>query len=318
MYKRNVTTVVLLGFHTMEKFNLWIFTILLITSFVAICGNLLIIFLVSISKTLHSPMYFFLTQLSLADIVLTTNISPNMLSVVLHKGVSISFPSCIAQLYFFGLSEISECLILTVMSYDRYLAICSPLHYASIMSHVLCVKLVLASWLLSSLVALILTLGVCQLQFCGPNTVDHFFCDLNPLLDLSCSDASIIKLELTLLCVPVLVLPFFVVVVSYVCIVVTVMQISSISGLQKSMSTCSSHLTVVCLFYGTIFVMYVIPNKGKSQETSKTIAMLYTVFTPFLNPFIYSLRNKDIKEALRKTAHKCITLQNNKKAFPLS
>ncbi|XP_040197837.1 olfactory receptor 1468-like [Rana temporaria] len=283
----------------MDVYNILLFTLVLIIYIVTICGNFLIIMLVYYSKTLHSPMYFFLSQLSISDIMLTTDIAPNILNIVLHERTSISFSGCITQYYFFGSIETFECFLLTVMSYDRYLAICSPLHYVSIMNHALCIKSVLASWLLSCSIALILTVGICQLEFCGPNTIDHFYCDFNPLVELSCSDTSRVQMELTILCFPVIVLPFIVIVVSYTYIVLTMIKIPSFSGKLKSFSTCSSHLIVVFIFYGTLIAMYVLPNEGESQMIKKIMSMLYTVFTPFLNPFIYSLRNKDIKDALR-------------------
>ncbi|XP_073480358.1 olfactory receptor 1468-like [Aquarana catesbeiana] len=248
-------------------------------------------------------MYFFLSQLSISDIILSTDISPNMLNIVLHEGTSISLSGCMTQYFFFGFSEVSECFLLMVMSYDRYLAICSPLHYASIMSPTLCINLVLVSWLFSFSIALILTLSMCQLQFCGSNTINHFFCDFYPLVELSCSDVSIIQIESTVLSIPVLVVPFLVIVVSYTCIVLAILKISSLSRRVKTFSTCSSHLTVVTIFYGTLITMYMIPNEGQSQMITKILALLYTVFTPFLNPFIYSLRNKDIKEALRNVLY---------------
>ncbi|XP_073479943.1 olfactory receptor 1468-like [Aquarana catesbeiana] len=299
-HKDNITAIFLLGFHDMGRFNVLLFILLLIIYCVTICGNSMIITLVSYSKNLHSPMYFFLTQLSIADILLTTDISPFMLNIVLHQGSSISFPGCITQLYFFILAEGFECLLLTMMSYDRYLAICSPLYYSSIMNHMLCIKLIVASWLLGSLVALILVHGIAQLYFCRSNTIDHFFCDFYPVMDISCSDMSLPQLEAPLLCFLVIVLPFIVIVISYVCIVLTIIKISSSSGKLKSFSTCSSHLTVVSIFYGTLIATYIIPNEGQTKILSKTLAFLYTVFTPLLNPFIYSLRNEDIKEALRR------------------
>ncbi|XP_018415328.1 PREDICTED: olfactory receptor 11L1-like [Nanorana parkeri] len=299
MYTRNSTTILFLGFHNLDTFNLALFTLLLIIYIVTICGNLLIIVLVFCSKTLHSPMYIFLTQLSISDIMLTTDISPNMLNIVLHEQTSISLSSCITQFYFSSLSLVSECFILTVMSYDRYLAICTPLHYASIMNPSVCSKFIFVSWFWGCSLVLMLTLSICQLEFCGPSTVDHFFCDLNVLVQLSCSDASIVQAEGILLSIHVIVLPFLVIVVSYTYIVMTISKIFSFSGRLKSFSTCSSHLTVVSIFYGTLIAMYMCPKEGQSQIITKILVMLYTVFTPLLNPFIYSLRNKDIKEALR-------------------
>ncbi|XP_040197839.1 olfactory receptor 1468-like [Rana temporaria] len=263
----------------------------------------MIIMLVYYSKTLHSPMYFFLSQLSISDIMLTTDISPNMLHIVLHERTSISFSGCICQYWIYSSVEAFECFLLTVMSYDRYLAICSPLHYVSIMKQSLCIQLVLASWIFSCSMALIATLSICQLDFCGSNVIDYFYCDLNPLMELSCSDTSIVQIEATLFCFPVLILPILLIVVSYIYIVVTLLKISSFSGRLKSFSTCSSHLTVVFLFYGTLLAAYLIPKEGQSRVTSKIMSLLYTVFTPFVNPFIYSLRNKDIIEIVNKVVY---------------
>ncbi|XP_077329884.1 olfactory receptor 1J4-like [Lithobates pipiens] len=283
----------------MAVYNLLLFTLVLIIYFVTMCGNLLIIMLVYYSKTLHSPMYFFLSQLSISDILLTTDIAPHMLNIVLHERTSISFSGCITQYYVFGSTETFECFLLTVMSYDRYLAICSPLHYTSIMKQSLCIQLVLVSWIFSCSMVLISTLEICQLEFCGLNVIDYLFCDFNPLVELSCSDTSRVQMEVLLLCVPGLIFPFLLIVISYTYIVLTILKISSFSGRLKSFSTCSSHLTVVFIFYGTLIAVYLIPKKGQSQTISKIMSLLYTVFTPFINPFIYSLRNREIKDSLK-------------------
>ncbi|XP_077329886.1 olfactory receptor 5P68-like [Lithobates pipiens] len=296
-HEGNVTTFFFLEFNNI--YNLLLLTLVLIIYIVTICGNFLIIMLVYYSKTLHSPMYFFLSQLSISDILLTTDVSPNMLNIVLHERTSISYFGCITQLYVFGITEGFECFLLTVMSYDRYLAICSPLHYTSIMKQTLCTQLVLASWIFSCSMVLISTLEICQLDFCGPNVIDYLFCDFNALVGLSCSDTSIVQMEVILLCVPGLIFPFLLIVVSYTYIVLTILKISSFSGRLKSFSTCSSHLTVVFLFYGTLAAAYMIPKEGQSQTISKIMSLLYTVFTPFVNPFIYSLRNKEIKDSLK-------------------
>ncbi|XP_077329887.1 olfactory receptor 5P68-like [Lithobates pipiens] len=298
-HKGNITTFFFLGFNNMAVYNLLLFTLVLIIYIVTMCGNLLIIMLVYFSKTLHSPMYFFLSQLSISDIILTTDIAPNMLNIFLHERTSISFSGCITQYYVFGSTETFECYLLTVMSYDRYLAICSPLHYTSIMKQSLCIQLVLVSWIFSCSIGLISILEISQLEFCGPNVIDYLFCDFNPLVELFCSDTSKVQMEVILLCVPVLIFPFLVIVVSYTYIVLTILKISSFSGRLKSFSTCSSHLTVVFIFYGTLAAAYMIPKEGQSRTTSKIMSLLYTVFTPFVNPFIYSLRNKEIKDSLK-------------------
>ncbi|XP_072254778.1 olfactory receptor 1468-like [Pyxicephalus adspersus] len=283
----------------MTRYNYLLFTLVLILYIVTICGNFMIIMLVYYSKTLHSPMYFFLSQLSISDIILITDIAPNMLNIILHERTPISFPGCITQFYIFGSIEGFECFLLTVMSYDRYVAICSPLHYVSIMKPTLCNQLVYVSWLLNCFMIFILTLDICQLEFCGSNIIDYFYCDFNLLMELSCSDTFRVQMEATLLCFPVIVLPFLVIVVSYTCIILTTLKIPSFSGRLKSFSTCSSHLTVVFIFYGTLIIMYLIPKGEQSQTISKMMSMLYTVLTPFLNPFIYSLRNKQIKDILK-------------------
>ncbi|XP_077329904.1 olfactory receptor 6N1-like [Lithobates pipiens] len=303
-YKGNFTTFIFLGFNSITIYNMLLFTLILMVYMVTICGNCLIIMVVCYSKTLHSPMYFFLSQLSISDIMLITDIAPNMLNIVLHERTPISYFGCITQYYVFGSTEGFECYLLTVMSYDRYLAICSPLHYVSIMKQTLCIQLVIASWLLSFSFAFMSIFGVSQLEFCGPNVIDYFFCDFSPLVELSCSDTTRVQMETTLLCFPVLLLPFLVIVVSYIYIVVTLLKIPSFSGRLKSFSTCSSHLTVVFIFYGTLTAAYLIPKEGQSPMISKIMPLLYTVFTPFVNPFIYSLRNKDIKDILKNVIYK--------------
>ncbi|XP_077329878.1 olfactory receptor 1J4-like [Lithobates pipiens] len=302
-HKGNVTTFFILKFNSNAVYNLLLFTLVLIIYIVTICGNFLIIMLVYYSKTLHSPMYFFLSQLSISDIILTTDIAPHMLHVVLHERTSISFSGCITQYFVFCSTEGFECYLLTVMSYDRYLAICSPLHYTSIMKQTLCIQLVLVSWIFSCSIGLIPTLEISQLEFCGPNVIDYLFCDFNPLVELSCSDISRAQMEVTFLCVPIIILPFLMIVVSYTYIVLTLIKIPSSLGRLKSFSTCSSHLTVVFMFYGTLTATYLIPNKGQSQTTRKIMPLLYTVFTPFVNPFIYSLRNKDIMKIVNSWLH---------------
>ncbi|KAM9312261.1 olfactory receptor 1M1-like [Gastrophryne carolinensis] len=303
MNKENVTsitTIILLGFQVPPNTKYLFFCILLLMSGVTICGNLLIITVVSYSKTLHCPMYFFLSQLSVLDILLVMDILPNMLLTILAKEVIISFSGCITQLYFFALSEGVEMLLLTVMSYDRYLAICKPLHYTLIMTHQVSWIMVITCWVLGIIIDLNDILIILKLQFCGPNIIDHFFCDLEPILELSCTDTTMVQLDVKLLAAICMVIPFCVIIVSYVYIIVTIFEIPSITGRKKAFSTCSSHLTIVFIFYGTLISVYLVPRRGKSQHVAKFLSLLYTVVTPLLNPIIYSLRNKDLKHGIRK------------------
>ncbi|KAM3926754.1 olfactory receptor 10A3-like [Leptodactylus fuscus] len=292
-----VTEIVLLGFQNLQNVNIFCFLLLLIIYCVTLCGNLLIILVVSSSRSLHSPMYFFLTQLSFLDILLTTIIVPNMLHIVLYEEASVSLIGCFVQFYCFAATDSLECLLLTVMSYDRYQAICHPLHYTSTMDLTFCIKVVLLCWLIIFLMVLMLSITMSGFEFCGPNVIDHFFCDLDPLLALSCSDTFAMKMESEALVIPLAICPVTVIIVSYVYIIITVLKIPSVTGRQKTFSTCSSHLAVVCMFYGSLISMYLFPNQG---DIKKILSLLYTVVTPLLNPMIYSLNNRDIKLALRK------------------
>ncbi|XP_077329822.1 olfactory receptor 1468-like [Lithobates pipiens] len=297
---KTIFAIHLLGLQTPQCLKFFVFFLFLLFYCVTICGNFLIITLVSYSKTLHSPMYFFLSQLAVSDILLTTDILPNLLHAVLENTTIVSISNCITQLYFFGVAITFECLLLTVMSYDRYLAICKPLHYTLLMNHQFCWITIITSWSLSILAVLTYTLDMSKLNFCGPNIIDHFFCDLDPILQLSCSSTNLVQLLVTLSTIFCAVIPFFGIIISYVYIIVTIFEIPSITGRQKVFSTCSSHLTVVSIFYGTLLFVYLIPSRGQSWDITKFVSLLYTVVTPMLNPIIYSLRNKDLKNVVVK------------------
>ncbi|XP_075200201.1 olfactory receptor-like protein I9 [Anomaloglossus baeobatrachus] len=291
----------LLGFKGSENVRMFLFCLLLMVYNVTISGNLLIITLVSTSKNLHTPMYFFISQLSITDILLSTDIVPNLLHILLNNGTIITFIGCMAQLYFFCIAEASESLLLTVMSYDRYVAICKPLHYVSIMTGTLCVKLVITFWLLSFLILFIYILNISSgLKFCGSNIIDHLFCDLVPLQDIACSDTFPIKLQIYLLSIPLVGIPSLIIIISYINIVRAVLQIQSNVSRQKAFSTCSSHLTVVLVFYMSLLSVYTVPKSGETSNINKFLSLLYTVFTPLINPIIYSFRNRDIKKAIQE------------------
>ncbi|XP_056424962.1 olfactory receptor 11L1-like [Hyla sarda] len=296
-----VTKILLLGFQDLQHFKIIFFLLILLIFCVTIFGNLLIIVVVSYSRSLHSPMYFFLTQLSFSDILLSTTIVPNMLHVVLYEGRSLPFIDCLIQFNFFAVSETLESLLLTVMSYDRYQAICNPLHYSSVMDLTLCLKAVLLFWVIAFAATLTFIVTLSQLQFCGPNIIDHFFCDLDPILELSCSDTFYVKLEDMILAAPFVICPFMAIMVSYIYIIFTILKIPSTTGRQKTFSTCSSHLAVVSLFYGSLICIYFFQTK---ENVKKVLALFYTVVTPLLNPMIYSLSNREIKQVFKKLKSK--------------
>ncbi|MEE6506009.1 hypothetical protein FKM82_007461, partial [Ascaphus truei] len=307
MHEENQTTVsvfLLMGFPNLHSFSTLLFLIFLFVYIGTFAGNLLIIALVGTSQSLNSPMYFFLRQLSTCDILLITVIVPYMLCVILREGETISFFGCILQFELFGSLATTECLLLAVMSYDRYLAICYPLRYASIMDIRLCLHLAIWPWILGFGMMMVTAIQVSRLHFCGPNAIDHFFCDLAPLLELSCSDTFFVEAENLALGIPATFGPFLFITATYVYIFITILRIPTTTGRQKAFSTCSSHLTVVFLYYGTLVAAYLFLSKGHSLNVNKVLSLLYTVVTPLSNPIIYSLRSKEIKAALGKVINR--------------
>ncbi|KAM4038654.1 olfactory receptor 1M1-like [Anomaloglossus baeobatrachus] len=292
-----ISEIHLLGFRSLHQCNVLLFILLLLIYYVTISGNVTIILLVTRSRSLQSPMYFFLTQLSISDSLMATSIIPNMLYVVMENDATLTFTGCLTQFYFFSASLALESLLLTGMSYDRYQAICNPLRYNNVMDYLFCMKFVGFSWLLSFSAILNHVLAICGLEFCGANVIDHYFCDLSPLLELSCSDTFVVQVEVTLLVIPMALFQFLLVIVSYSFIIFTILKIPSLTGRQKAFSTCSSHLTVVSMYYGTLLCTYLVPTRGQTLTASKVLSLLYTVVIPCVNPMIYSLRNKDMKIA---------------------
>ncbi|XP_068129319.1 olfactory receptor 8H1-like [Hyperolius riggenbachi] len=297
-----VTQFILLGFQDLDSYRIVLFHLFLLLYIVTVSGNLLIISLVSInqSQSLSSPMYFFLSHLSTCDLLLTTVIVPLMLNNILKGKVSVSFLGCFAQLYLFGALASTECLLLAVMSYDRYVAICNPLRYSSIINLHRCSLQVFGSWFLSFSVMLITIIQIYRLDFCGPNIIDHFFCDLAPLLQLSCSDTSFVELENILTGLPLTFAPLMYITATYIAIFMAIFRIPTTIGRHKAFYTCSSHITVVSIYYGTLVVAYLFLSKDYPLNVHKALSLLYTVLTPMLNPIIYSLRNKEIKIAFLK------------------
>ncbi|XP_063312729.1 olfactory receptor 11A1-like [Pelobates fuscus] len=291
----------LIGFGQHRILKIPLFSLFILVYFVILTGNILIISLVLSSQSLRSPMYFFLSHLSLCDVLCTTNIIPNMLRIILVEAITMPVTNCIIQFYIFGGSTTTESFLLTVMSYDRYLAICRPLHYISIMDLKLCLNLAVWSWLLGFVLTLYPGILVGMLKFCGPNVIDHFFCDLAPFLSLTCSDnVHRVEIEIIVSSVPVILFPFVFIIATYGFIFVTILRIPSKIGRQKAFSTCSSHLIIVCTYYGTLIIVYMVPSQGHFFNVNKALSLLYIVVTPLCNPIIYSLRNKDIHSVLWK------------------
>ncbi|XP_053122186.1 olfactory receptor 10A7-like [Hemicordylus capensis] len=306
----NITSFVLLGFGNLPELQIPLFALFLAIYTLSIVGNVAIVFLVAIDHHLHTPMYFFLLNLSCLEVCYFSTILPRMLANFLTGDRSISVKGCITQYYFFGFYAATECYLLAMMSYDRYLAICKPLHYTTVMSNTLCIQLASTSWMSGLVTNTIITGFMLQLTFCGPNEIDHFFCDVYPVANLSCSNTYPVKLATFILGLFVTGPPFLLTLSSYICIILTVLQIQSKAAQQKAFSTCSSHLIVVTIFYGSIFLVYVVPETDTLKELHKTFSVFYTVLTPMLNPLIYSLRNKEVKEAFFRFARKYSNLKS--------
>ncbi|XP_014336057.2 olfactory receptor 1J4 [Bos mutus] len=274
------------------------FTLFLGVYLTTVLGNLLILLLIRLGARLHTPMYFFLSHLALTDVSFSSVTVPKMLINMQTQDQSIPYAECIAQMYFFLLFGCIDNLLLVVMAYDRYMAICHPLHYTTIMREELCMFLLAGSWFLSCVIALSHTILLVQLSFCADNIIPHFFCDLAALLKLSCSDTSVNELVIFTAGAAVVILSLSGILVSYGLIGASILRVPSTKGICKALSTCGSHLSVVSLFYGTIMALYFSTSSGKSKDKDMIASLRYTLVTPMLNPFIYSLRNRDMKLAL--------------------
>ncbi|XP_078509774.1 olfactory receptor 1f45-like [Lissotriton helveticus] len=295
-----VAEFILLGLSDQPEQQIILFMVFLFMYTVTFVGNFVIISVTNADSRLHKPMYFFLGVFSLVDISFSSVTVPKILINLLQERKSISFHGCFVQLFFFMWFGSMEVLFLAVMAYDRYMAVCHPLHYTMIMTKHVCLRLVACSWVVSLLNALLHTLMTSQLSFCGPNIIHHFFCDIPPLLELSCSDTFLNELVVFMEGGLVLLSPFFFIVLSYAQIISTILKIHSEEGRRRTFSTCSSHLAVVGLFYGTVLFMYFRPSSSFALDYDRAVSVVYTILTPMLNPFIYTLRNKEMKDALVK------------------
>ncbi|XP_021570989.1 olfactory receptor 1J4 [Carlito syrichta] len=309
MRRENLTSVsefLLLGLPIWPEQQDVFFVLFLGVYLTTVLGNLLIILLIRLDSCLHTPMYFFLSHLALTDISFSSVTVPKMLLTIQTQNLSIAYAECIAQMYFFIFFTDLDNFLLTSMAYDRYVAICHPLHYTTIMREGLCTLLVSVSWILSCFSALSHTILLAQLSFCADNSIPHFFCELAALLKLSCSDISLNELVVFTVGVAVITIPLICILISYGCIGATMLKVPSTKGICKALSTCGSHLSVVSLYYGTIIGLYFFPSSNTSSDKDIIASIMYTVVTPLLNPFIYSLRNREIKKALGRLFNRTI------------
>ncbi|XP_042638634.1 olfactory receptor 1440-like [Orycteropus afer afer] len=300
---RNSTTItrfILSGFSEFPKLIVVLFSIFLGIYLMTVSWNVGLIILIRIDSHLHTPMYFFLRNLSFLDICIVSTLAPRMLSDFFKKHKFISFLGCTMQYFIFSSLGLTESCLLAAMAYDRYAAICNPLLYTTIMSPTLCLQMVVGSCIAGFFGSFIQLCALLQLHFCGPNVINHFFCDLPQLLILSCSDTFFIQVMTSVLTVIYGLASVLVILISYGNIVDTILKISSAEGRSKAFSTCASHLTAVTLFFGSGISVYMYPNSGEAMSQNKLVSVLYTVIIPMLNPLIYSLRNKEIKDALKR------------------
>ncbi|XP_062993397.1 olfactory receptor 5A2-like [Elgaria multicarinata webbii] len=303
----NQTTVVeffLLGLSDDATLQVFLFLIFLPIYLITLVGNMLIMLVIRADPQLHTPMYFFLTNLSFLDICYSSVTVPKMLENLLVTKKTISLNGCIAQIFFFIFMVGTEIFLLSAMAYDRYAAICNPLRYSTIISHQVCIQMVVGAWISGFLDSLVNTLFLTGLHFCGPSNINHFSCELPLLLQMSCTSTFANEMVILTFSMGLGFASLLLIVASYVGIISTILKISSTEGRQKAFSTCASHLTVVLLFCGTAFIRYMRPASGYSETLDKLVSIQYSILTPMLNPIIYSLKNKEVKTAIKKLFQK--------------
>nr|XP_021485629.1 olfactory receptor 8K3-like [Meriones unguiculatus] len=311
MEKQNLTVLtqfILKGITDVPELQAPLFGMLFLIYLISAVGNLGIIILTNLDSRLQTPMYFFLRHLAFTDLGYSTAIGPKMLADFAAERNSVSYYLCATQLACFLLFITCELFVLSAMSYDRYVAICNPLLYTIIMSQRICWVLVAIPYIYSVFVSLIVTIRIFTLSFCGYNVINHFFCDCIPLISLLCSSTHEVELIIRFFATFDLISSLLVVLVSYLLILTAILRMKSAEGRRKAFSTCGSHLTVVIVFYGTLIFMYVQPKSSKSFETDKVSSIFYTLVIPMLNPLIYSLRNKDVKDAIERTWKKTVAI----------
>ncbi|XP_047735013.1 olfactory receptor 5D18-like [Prionailurus viverrinus] len=299
----SVTIFILLGFSEYPHLQAPLFLMFLTIYTVTLVGNLGIIAVVRINPKLHTPMYFFLSHLSFLDICYSSVFTPKLLEILVMEDRSISFKACMVQFFFVCAFVITEMFMLVVMAYDRFVAVCNPLLYTVAMSRKLCALLVAGTYVWGGICSLTLTYSLLELSFCGPNIIHHFGCEYSAILSLSCSDPSFSQRMCLVISTFNEACSLLIILASYIFIVVTIVKMPSTGGLQKAFSTCASHLTTITIFHGIILLLYCVPNSKSSWLLVKVATVFFTVMIPMLNPLIYSLRNKDVKDTARKLIH---------------
>ncbi|XP_013014592.2 olfactory receptor 6C6-like [Cavia porcellus] len=302
---------ILLGLTDDPLQQMVIFLFLFFNYILSLMGNFIIIVLTLLDPRLKTPMYFFLRNFSFLEISFTTVCIPRFLISILTGDRTISYSGCVAQFFFFFLLGVTEFYLLAAMAYDRYVAICKPLHYPSIMNSKVCYQLVLTSWATGFLVIFPPLLLVLQLDFCASKEIDHFLCDTSPILQISCTDTHFIELMVFILAVMTLVITLLLVVLSYTFILKTILKVPSVQQRRKAFSTCSSHMVVVSITYGSCIFLYMKPSAKERMSLTKGVAVLNTSVAPLLNPFIYTLRNQQVKEALKYVFQQFSFFQNS-------
>ncbi|XP_009808547.1 olfactory receptor 5B21 [Gavia stellata] len=295
-----ITEFILLGFGDLPDLQVPLFLLFLVIYIVTMMGNILILVVVVANQHLHTPMYFFLSNLSCLETCYSSTILPKLLASFLTGDRSISYRSCMTQFFIFAFLVGVECYLLAVMSYDRYLAVCKPLHYVTLMNRKLCIALAAGAWVSGFMISFVITLLMSQMVYCDHREIDHFFCDFTPVIKCSCSDTFLIEVVTALMSATCTMLPFLFTVASYILIIITILRIPSAPGRQKVFSTCSSHLIVVTIFYSTLILVYMLPKTYSLTAFNKLFSVFYTVVTPMVNPLIYTLRNKEVRGALGK------------------
>ncbi|XP_004706505.2 olfactory receptor 5K1-like [Echinops telfairi] len=294
------TDFILVGFSDHPDLKTLLFVVFFVVYLITMVGNLGLVVLISMERRLHTPMYIFLANLALMDSFCSSAITPKMLQNFFSEDRMVSLYECMVQFYFFCLADTVDCFLLAGMAYDRYVAICRPLQYHTIMSKELCIRMIIGAYIAGNLHSMVHVGLLFRLTFCGSHQINHFYCDVLPLYKLSCVDPYINELMILIFAGSIQILTITIVLISYLFILVTIFHMKSKKGRSKGLSTCASHFLSILIFYGSLLFIYILPHSDKENNTDIPIAIFYTLVIPFLNPFIYSLRNREVINAMKR------------------